>query len=46
MPAQIVIGEKKLKENKCEIKIRKTGERFDVAFNELNIKLEKIFNSL
>ena len=27
MPIQIVIGEKKLKDDKCEVKIRKTGER-------------------
>ncbi len=42
MPVQIVIGEKKLKESKCEIKIRKTGERSDVNLSELNSKLEEI----
>jgi len=38
MPLQIVVGEKKLKENKCEVKIRKTGERFDIELNQLNNK--------
>ena len=46
MPIQIVIGEKKLKENKCEVKIRKTGERFDVEINQLELKLKEIINSL
>jgi len=40
MPIQIVIGEKKLKENKCEVKIRKTGERVDVELSELMGKLK------
>lgn len=43
MPVQIVVGEKKLKENKCEVKVRKSGERFDVELNEL---VEKIKNLL
>jgi len=42
MPIQIVIGEKKLKENKCEVKIRKTGERFDVELIGLNNKISEI----
>ena len=42
MPIQIVIGEKKLKENKCEIKIRKTGERFDVELGELMNKVKEL----
>ena len=46
MPVQIVIGEKKLKDNKCEMKIRRTGERFDIELNELKLKLDEIFNSL
>ncbi len=44
MPVQIVIGEKKLKENKCEVKIRKTGERFDVGLNELMNRVKELFN--
>ena len=46
MPLQIVIGEKKLKDNKCEVKIRKTGERFDVEISELNIKINAFLESL
>jgi prolyl-tRNA synthetase len=42
IPLQIVIGEKKLKDNKCEIKIRNTGERFDVDLTNLKNKLEEI----
>jgi prolyl-tRNA synthetase len=42
MPVQIVIGEKKLKDGKCELKIRKTGERFDVELSELNSKLKDL----
>jgi prolyl-tRNA synthetase len=42
MPIQIVIGEKKLKEQKCEVKIRRTGERFDVELSELMIKLKEL----
>lgn len=42
MPLQIVVGEKKLKENKCEIKIRKTGERFDIVLNELQNKIKEL----
>jgi prolyl-tRNA synthetase len=38
-PVQIIIGEKKLKDNKAEIKIRKTGERFDIFIDELKKKL-------
>jgi prolyl-tRNA synthetase len=44
MLVQIVIGEKKLKENKCEVKIRKTGERFDVELSELNSKLKNVID--
>lgn len=39
MPLQIIIGEKKLKDGKCEVKIRKTGERRDV-------ELESLYSSL
>ncbi len=46
MPIQIVVGEKKLKDGKCEMKIRKTGERFDVELNSLETKLKEIINSL
>jgi len=39
MPVQVIVGDKKLKDNKVEVKIRRTGERFDV---ELTGLLEKI----
>jgi prolyl-tRNA synthetase len=42
MPVQVVIGEKKLKENKCEVKIRKTGERFDVELSDLMSKVKEL----
>ena len=42
MPVQIVIGEKKLKDGKCEVKIRKTGERFDVELNQVDNKISAI----
>lgn len=42
MPIQIVLGEKKLKDNKCEVKIRKTGERFDVTLDDLFDKVKSI----
>ena len=40
MPIQIVVGEKKLKEGKCEVKIRKTSERFDVELREVVKKVQ------
>jgi prolyl-tRNA synthetase len=45
MPVQIVVGEKKLKESKCEMKIRKTGERFDSELTQLQLKLEELFDN-
>jgi len=36
MPVQVIIGERKLKEGKVEVKIRKTGERFDIEIEKLN----------
>jgi len=42
MPVQVIVGDKKLKDNKVEIKIRKTGERFDVAVGELIEKIKEI----
>ena len=46
MPIQVIIGEKKLKENKCEVKIRKTGERFDVELDNLQNKIGELSKSL
>lgn len=42
MPIQVVIGEKKLKENKCEVKVRKTGERFDAELSVLIGKIKEL----
>lgn len=42
MPIQIIIGEKKLKDGKCEVKIRKTGERMDVELGSLYENLIQI----
>ncbi len=43
MPVQVIIGEKKLKEGKAELKLRKTGERFDVEFSELITKIKSLY---
>jgi prolyl-tRNA synthetase len=42
MPVQVVVGDKKLKDNKVEVKIRKTGERFDINVNELISKVQEL----
>jgi len=42
MPVQVIVGDKKLKENKAEIKLRRTGERFDVELSELVEKIKEI----
>jgi len=42
LPVQVIVGEKKLAENKVEVKVRKTGERFDVAIDELTAKLREL----
>lgn len=42
MPIQIVIGEKKLKENKAEVKIRKTDERFDIDTGDILSKVREL----
>jgi prolyl-tRNA synthetase len=41
MPIQVIVGEKKLKDKKVEVKIRKTGERFDVFITELKNKVRE-----
>lgn len=38
-PVQIIVGEKNLKENKAEVKVRKTGERLTVELSELYDKV-------
>ena len=42
MPLQLIVGDKKLKENKVEVKIRKSGERFDVKVDELIGKVKNL----
>jgi prolyl-tRNA synthetase len=42
MPVQVIVGDKKLKDNKAEVKIRETGERFDVELGELVEKIKEI----
>jgi len=42
MPLQVIAGEKNLKENKVEIKVRKTGERFTVELSELISKVKEL----
>lgn len=42
MPVQVVIGEKKLKEDKVEVKVRKTDERFDVELKDIISKVKEI----
>ena len=43
MPVQVIIGEKKLKEGKVEVKLRKTGERFDIEISELISKIKSVY---
>ncbi|OGU70693.1 MAG: proline--tRNA ligase [Ignavibacteria bacterium RBG_16_34_14] len=43
MPLQIIVGDRKLKTNQVEVKIRKTGERFDVELDKLMPKLKEIW---
>lgn len=42
MPVQIIVGEKKLKENKVEVKIRKGGERLSVNLDNLIVKINEL----
>ncbi|MCX8055938.1 MAG: His/Gly/Thr/Pro-type tRNA ligase C-terminal domain-containing protein, partial [Ignavibacteria bacterium] len=46
MPIQVIVGEKKLKDNLVECKIRKSDERFDVELNNLHSKLKELLDSL
>ena len=43
MPLQIIVGDRKLKTNQVEVKIRKTGERFDVELDKLTGKIKEIW---
>ena len=44
MPVQIIVGDKKLKENKVELKLRETGERFDIDLSDLLVKVKELLN--
>ena len=43
MPVQIIVGDRKLKTNQVEVKIRKTGERFDVELDKLTDKIKELW---
>ncbi len=42
MPLQIIVGDKKLNDDKVEIKLRRSGKRFDVSLNDLNNKISEL----
>jgi prolyl-tRNA synthetase len=46
MPVQIIVGERNLKENTVEVKVRKDGARENVNLDELYSKIDEILNSL
>jgi Prolyl-tRNA synthetase len=46
MPIQVIIGEKKLAENKAEIKIRKSGERLEVPLENLAGTVKELLDKI
>ncbi|MGA9295477.1 MAG: proline--tRNA ligase [Ignavibacteriaceae bacterium] len=42
MPVQIIVGDRKLRDKKVEVKIRKTGQRFDIELDKLVEKIREI----
>jgi prolyl-tRNA synthetase len=46
IPIQVIIGERNLKENIVEVKIRKDGLRQEIKIDQLNEKIDEIINSL
>lgn len=46
IPVKVVLGERKVKEGKGEIQIRKTGERLDIPLNEIPQKVGEIVEKL
>jgi prolyl-tRNA synthetase len=44
LPVQIIVGDKNLKENKVEVKLRKTGERSTVELNELYNRVKELLS--
>ena len=46
MPVQVIVGDKKLKESKVEVKIRRTGERFEVGLNNLGDNIKELLSDV
>ncbi len=46
MPLQIIVGERNLKENIVEVKVRKDGSRQNIILDELYSKIDELINSL
>lgn len=46
MPIQLIVGEKKLAENKVEVKIRKTGERIEIPLEGLAATIKDLIEKL
>jgi prolyl-tRNA synthetase len=44
MPIQVIAGDKKLKDGKVELKLRESGERFDIALDDLLMKINELLN--
>jgi prolyl-tRNA synthetase len=44
MPLQVIVGERGLKENQVEVKIRATDERLNINLNELTDKIKELLN--
>jgi prolyl-tRNA synthetase len=42
MPVQVIVGDKKLKDSKVELKVRESGERFDIDLKDLLIKIKEL----
>ncbi|HEX2866027.1 MAG TPA: proline--tRNA ligase [Ignavibacteriales bacterium] len=42
LPIQVIVGDKNLKENKVEVKVRETGERFTIEIDRLYDKLREL----
>lgn len=45
-PVRVVIGPKAIEEGQIEIKVRKTGEVFTVAYDEYLLKVQELLNNL
>jgi prolyl-tRNA synthetase len=45
MPLQIIVGERGLKDNLVEVKIRATNERLNIKIDELETKIKELINN-